>query len=273
MWYGLRKVANPVPFGREARDSKWKLRKSKCCRRARLECTENNLRDLAKVAEYEHGAAQKVLRDGREFYSYVGNQARGFGQEETQAARDHVDRELRRYRQADAVRQQQQFSDLQRNLGVASESAVEQNRRTLNERYKEELKYELCSVNRELDVLRESHTSDDTTRELRDELLVEEQNRWLRGRHFEEELAQAQDRTSHYEQHSFQIEERLAQLHLLLSTSLSELQQQLMDMDSLNTPRMKIDTPDFGAISMSLNASSAPMSSFASPERNSLQNL
>eukprot|EP00971_Amphidinium_carterae_P080559 1593952-Amphidinium_carterae.3 len=44
-----------------------------------------------------------------------------------------------------------------------------------------------------------------------------------------------------------------------------------MDMDSLNTPRMKIDTPDFGADSMSLNATSAPLSSLASPspERNS----
>eukprot|EP00971_Amphidinium_carterae_P303947 6039792-Amphidinium_carterae.1 len=29
--------------------------------RARLECTELNLRELAKVAEYVHGAAQKVL--------------------------------------------------------------------------------------------------------------------------------------------------------------------------------------------------------------------
>eukprot|EP00971_Amphidinium_carterae_P127536 2526985-Amphidinium_carterae.1 len=48
--------------------------------RARLECTEHNLRDLAKVAEYEHGAA---------YYSYAENQARGFGQEEMQAARDH----------------------------------------------------------------------------------------------------------------------------------------------------------------------------------------
>eukprot|EP00971_Amphidinium_carterae_P170257 3373341-Amphidinium_carterae.2 len=65
--------------------------------KARLECTEHNLKDLAIVAEYEHGAAQKILRDSREFYSYVENQAHGFGQEETQAAQAHVDRELRRY--------------------------------------------------------------------------------------------------------------------------------------------------------------------------------
>eukprot|EP00971_Amphidinium_carterae_P284836 5654724-Amphidinium_carterae.1 len=41
-------------------------------------------------------------------------------------------------------------------------------------------------------------------------------------------------------------------------------------MDTLTMPRMKVDTPNFGAISMmSLNATSAPMSSFTSPERNS----
>eukprot|EP00971_Amphidinium_carterae_P340782 6479259-Amphidinium_carterae.6 len=45
-----------------------------------------------------------------ESFTPVENQARGFGQEETQAAQAHVDRELRRYRQADAPRQQQQFS-------------------------------------------------------------------------------------------------------------------------------------------------------------------
>eukprot|EP00971_Amphidinium_carterae_P268329 5323684-Amphidinium_carterae.1 len=50
---------------------------------------------------HEHGTAQTVLREGREFYPYVENQARGFGQEESQAAQAHVDRELRRYRQAD----------------------------------------------------------------------------------------------------------------------------------------------------------------------------
>eukprot|EP00971_Amphidinium_carterae_P216128 4290040-Amphidinium_carterae.1 len=71
---------------------------------------------MTRVAEDEHGTAQTVLREGREFYSYVENQARGFGQEESPAAHAHVDRELRRYRQADAQRQQQQFSVLQKTL-------------------------------------------------------------------------------------------------------------------------------------------------------------
>eukprot|EP00971_Amphidinium_carterae_P142083 2814176-Amphidinium_carterae.2 len=53
--------------------------------KARLECTEHGLRDLAIVAECEHGAAQKILRDSREFHSYMEYQARGCGQEETQA--------------------------------------------------------------------------------------------------------------------------------------------------------------------------------------------
>eukprot|EP00971_Amphidinium_carterae_P318465 6329878-Amphidinium_carterae.1 len=82
--------------------------------RAKLKCTEHNLRDLAKVAAYEHGAIQKMLHDSRGVYSYVENQARGFGQEETQAARNH------------------------RNLEVASETAIKQNRLTLNEGYKDE---------------------------------------------------------------------------------------------------------------------------------------
>eukprot|EP00971_Amphidinium_carterae_P224812 4460001-Amphidinium_carterae.1 len=47
--------------------------------RASLECAEHHLRDLAKFTEYEHGAAQQVLREDREFnsYRYVENQARG----------------------------------------------------------------------------------------------------------------------------------------------------------------------------------------------------
>eukprot|EP00971_Amphidinium_carterae_P091089 1803080-Amphidinium_carterae.2 len=67
--------------------------------------------------------------------------------------------------------------------------------------------HELRAVNRELDAPKEAHANDDTTRELQDELLVEEQNRWLRGRRLEEELAQTQDRSSRYDQHSFQLEE------------------------------------------------------------------
>eukprot|EP00971_Amphidinium_carterae_P326992 6458121-Amphidinium_carterae.1 len=54
--------------------------------RARLECTEHNLRDLARVAEYEHGTAQTILRESREFYSYVDGQARGFGGRNTSRA-------------------------------------------------------------------------------------------------------------------------------------------------------------------------------------------
>eukprot|EP00971_Amphidinium_carterae_P107572 2130434-Amphidinium_carterae.2 len=50
---------------------------------------------------------------------------------------------------------------------------------------------------------------------------------------------------------------------------MSELQQELMELDSLSTPRMKIDTPDFGAISMNLKPTSVPMSSTRSPQRNS----
>eukprot|EP00971_Amphidinium_carterae_P142082 2814176-Amphidinium_carterae.1 len=66
---------------------------------------------------------------------------------------------------------------------------------------------------------------------------------------FEEELALSQDRSTRDENHSFQLEERLCQLNAMHATSMLELQQASMDLDSLSTPRMKIDTPDFGAIS------------------------
>eukprot|EP00971_Amphidinium_carterae_P072382 1431820-Amphidinium_carterae.1 len=58
-------------------------------------------RELSRVAEYEHSVAHE------------NNKPRGFSLEESQAACTTAEQELRRYRQADARRQQQQFSDLQ----------------------------------------------------------------------------------------------------------------------------------------------------------------
>eukprot|EP00971_Amphidinium_carterae_P101185 2002163-Amphidinium_carterae.1 len=87
-----------------------------------------------------------------------------------QAVRNNVDQELRRYRQADALRQQQQqqFSELQRNLETANATALERSRQKLSERYKDEFLMELRSVQKEPDELREAHASDTAATELHD---------------------------------------------------------------------------------------------------------
>eukprot|EP00971_Amphidinium_carterae_P347498 6489551-Amphidinium_carterae.1 len=38
---------------------------------AKLRRTEHNLRDLEKVAEYEHNVARNILTEGRQFYFHV----------------------------------------------------------------------------------------------------------------------------------------------------------------------------------------------------------
>eukprot|EP00971_Amphidinium_carterae_P239633 4757375-Amphidinium_carterae.1 len=112
---------------------------------AKLRCTEHNMQDLEKVAEYEHQVARRILTEGRQFYSHVEQQARGFGQEESRAARSNMDIELKRYRQADVVRQQQQLGELQRQLEKASKDALDEHRATLSDRYRTEFVTELRS--------------------------------------------------------------------------------------------------------------------------------
>eukprot|EP00971_Amphidinium_carterae_P061249 1212704-Amphidinium_carterae.1 len=48
---------------------------------AKLRCKEHNMQDVEKVAEYEHQVARRILDEGRQFYSHVEQQARGFSQE------------------------------------------------------------------------------------------------------------------------------------------------------------------------------------------------
>eukprot|EP00971_Amphidinium_carterae_P009364 184915-Amphidinium_carterae.1 len=93
------------------------------------------MQDLEKVTQYEHQVARRILTDGRQFYSHVEQQARGFSQEESRAARSNMDIELKRYRNANVVRQQQQLGELQRQLEKASRDALDEHRATLNDRY------------------------------------------------------------------------------------------------------------------------------------------
>eukprot|EP00971_Amphidinium_carterae_P014840 292977-Amphidinium_carterae.1 len=73
-----------------------------------------------------------------------------------------MDVELRRYRKANVVRQQQQFSELQRQLEKTSKGAVDEHRATLSDRYRTEFVIELRSVEQQVEVLKQAHASDDT---------------------------------------------------------------------------------------------------------------
>eukprot|EP00971_Amphidinium_carterae_P102194 2023054-Amphidinium_carterae.1 len=70
---------------------------------AKLGCAKNNIHDLERFAELEHNAARSILAEGRQFYVHAEQQARGFSQAKSDAARSNAKLELRRYRQADVV--------------------------------------------------------------------------------------------------------------------------------------------------------------------------
>eukprot|EP00971_Amphidinium_carterae_P060003 1187370-Amphidinium_carterae.1 len=81
-----------------------------------------------------------------------------------------MDAELRRYQQADVVRQQQQLGELQRQLEKANRDALEEHRRTVSDRYRMEFVTELRSVEKQIEVLKQAHASDDALKALQDEL-------------------------------------------------------------------------------------------------------
>eukprot|EP00971_Amphidinium_carterae_P045079 886888-Amphidinium_carterae.1 len=50
------------------------------------------MQDLERFAELEHNTAKNILAEGRQFYVYVEQQARGFSQAESNAACSNADR-------------------------------------------------------------------------------------------------------------------------------------------------------------------------------------
>eukprot|EP00971_Amphidinium_carterae_P263705 5231711-Amphidinium_carterae.2 len=94
------------------------------CLQARLSCVECNARDFKIVAEHEHNIAQEVVREGRQFFAFIEDRARGFSQEEATTARERCDYELSLYRKADARRQQKHFSQLQQTLRTSNEEEM-----------------------------------------------------------------------------------------------------------------------------------------------------
>eukprot|EP00971_Amphidinium_carterae_P206611 4099576-Amphidinium_carterae.1 len=100
-----------------------------------------------------------------------------------------MDIELKRYRQADVVRQQQQLGELQRQLEKASKDALDEYRATLSDRYRTEFMTKLRSVEQQVEALKQAHASDDTVKALQDALLCEPQTRSLNNRLLEEMIA------------------------------------------------------------------------------------
>eukprot|EP00971_Amphidinium_carterae_P023554 464719-Amphidinium_carterae.2 len=129
--------------------------------RAELRCAECNMNDLQRIAEHEHTVAREVLRQGRQFYSYIEQQARGFSQEEAHIARNKFDHELSLYRKADARRQQEQFSELQRTLRSSNEEEMARHSHSVRDQYQHEFRTELDSVKRELDLFQEANAEND----------------------------------------------------------------------------------------------------------------
>eukprot|EP00971_Amphidinium_carterae_P326765 6457766-Amphidinium_carterae.1 len=132
---------------------------------AKLGCAESNIHDLEKVAEHEHSVARCILTEGRQFYAYVEQQARGFSQAESHAARSNADLELRRYRQADVVRQQQLLENLERQMERTNQGVLEQHRLAVGERYRTEFVAELSSVQQQVKMLRQAHADDNVVNE------------------------------------------------------------------------------------------------------------
>eukprot|EP00971_Amphidinium_carterae_P028475 560352-Amphidinium_carterae.1 len=212
---------------------------------------------IERVAEYESRVAHEVVHEGRHFFSYVEQQAREFSREEEANTECNMfDHEFKLYRRADARRQQEQFSDLQRRLKSAHAEEMVRHRRTLKERYQHEFRTEVDSVQRELNIFQEA--SAETTeaaeqvRTLRDELLCVQQRNSLSEQRLRAELGQFADEAQRHEATNYQLELQVEQVTSMNQTTISELQQELINLEApIVTPGTgQIDTPDFGAVSI-----------------------
>eukprot|EP00971_Amphidinium_carterae_P205738 4083009-Amphidinium_carterae.3 len=115
------------------------------------------------------------------------------------------------------------------------EESMEHNRHTLDERYRHEFRTEFSSVQRELEMFQEAHADSETINMLQDELLCQEQRSSLSDQRLLVEIGQVRqviDRCQRQENTTIQLEQRFEQLELPV------------------TPRCKIETKDFGLVSM-----------------------
>eukprot|EP00971_Amphidinium_carterae_P092657 1835093-Amphidinium_carterae.1 len=98
------------------------------------------------MAEHEHNVAREVVREGRQFFAFIEDRARGFSQEEAVTAREKCDYGLSLYRKSDARRQQEHFSQLQQTLRTSNEEEMARSRLNLRSQYQLEFRSELDSV-------------------------------------------------------------------------------------------------------------------------------
>eukprot|EP00971_Amphidinium_carterae_P018830 370817-Amphidinium_carterae.1 len=74
-------------------------------------------------------------------------------------------------------------------------------------------------------------------------------------------MAKVEDRATKHEQHSYQLEQRLAHVTAMHSTTVSEVQAELEALQASTPKFKKIETPEFGveAIGLGPQSDSAPM--------------
>eukprot|EP00971_Amphidinium_carterae_P288335 5724287-Amphidinium_carterae.1 len=156
---------------------------------AKLGCAESNMFDLERFAELEHNTAKSILAEGRQFYVHVEQQARGFSQAESDAARSNAELERRRYRQADVVRQGQLLANLESRMEQANREALNQHKLAVGERYRTEFEAELSSVKHQVEMLQQAHKDNNVVTALQDEILVERQRSSLEGQRLQEMIA------------------------------------------------------------------------------------
>eukprot|EP00971_Amphidinium_carterae_P006548 129147-Amphidinium_carterae.1 len=217
----------------------------------KLHETEVNFPESAVQSLYENNIAREVVREGRQFFAFIEDSARGFSQEEAVTARSKCDYELSLHRKADARRQQEQFSQLQQTLRTSNEEEMVRHRHSVRSQYKHELRTELDSVKRELYLFQEANAETDSEQvtTLRAELLRAHQRNSLSEQRLVSRPGEITDAAQRQESTNYQLELRSEQVTSMNQTTVSELQQELVNAESYVTPRrIHIPTPDFGAV-------------------------
>eukprot|EP00971_Amphidinium_carterae_P029004 570388-Amphidinium_carterae.1 len=128
--------------------------------------------------------------------------------------------------------------ELQRQLEKANGDALEEHQATVSDRYRTEFVTELRSVKKQVEVLKQAHASDDALKALQDELLCEQQVRFLDNRRMEEMMTKVEGGAKTHEQHSHLLEQRLAHVTVMHNTTMSEVQAELEALEA-STPKFK----------------------------------
>eukprot|EP00971_Amphidinium_carterae_P326037 6456648-Amphidinium_carterae.4 len=192
----------------------------------------------------------EVVKEGRQFYAFIEDRARGFSLEEATNAREKCDYELSVYRRADARRQQEHFSHLQQSLKSSNEEELAQARQSMRSQYQQEFRTELDSVRKELNMFQKASAENASEQvvALQDELLCAEQRSSLSEQRYLSQIGEMNDWAQRQQNLNNQLELRMEQVTSMSRTTVAELQQELVNAESYNTP-------DFGVDALSLPSS------------------